>query len=256
LYKKILHSFGERGKMSKVRKDQKLYPYTAKDEGNFVDMLSHKQNSVLKQMRLARGLTLSELAEIAGVCTSYAYRIENNDRRWNADTLSKFAKALGVSEIDLLKNNQDFSIANVSATTYIPTKDLPEFKTTSGFANPNGDSPYAIGHFDEPLRNIFRLPQLIGIKGAFAFCVVDDLNEPKYRKGDLVFVNPEKATAKHCPVVAITSKNEIVLGRLDHWDDDAIKLSHYGKIGVIGFERSQLRGIYSVLGSFDNYVAA
>ncbi len=56
----------------------------------------------LREMRLARGLSVRGLAKEAGVSTETVYSVEHGKRQPNLTTLGKLARALGVNPGDLL----------------------------------------------------------------------------------------------------------------------------------------------------------
>lgn len=116
------------------------------------------------------------------------------------------------------------------------------------------ENSFAVADFEEAEKRIFRLPQLMGIKSAFAFHVVDNFNAPKYRKGDLLFVNTEKPIAKHLPAVIVTLSNQLVIGELISWDDEKVEIEYFGSKKNFKFKKSEIYSVYSILGSFDNYV--
>lgn len=55
----------------------------------------------VKQLRKRAGLSVKELAEVAGVSASYVYSIEAGTRGSNIHKLNKIAKALGVTVMEL-----------------------------------------------------------------------------------------------------------------------------------------------------------
>ncbi len=59
----------------------------------------------LKQLRKKAGLTQTELADLVGVHETTIRRWENNNDKPMPDSFSRLAKALGVSEADLLNDS-------------------------------------------------------------------------------------------------------------------------------------------------------
>lgn len=237
--------------MARLKKDTNFYPFTSKKSktGNFSDVIA-KQNygTALQALRLNSGYTLSDLSELTGFSLSYLSRLETNHRRYNIDILTKLATALGCEVHDLLKSGDQINAMEKREATYVPPKDLPVFSTSLAVK-----AEYPVADFSSPSKRIFRLPQLVGIKSAFAFHIIDSKNEPKYRQGDLLFVNTEKVISKNMPVVAITTNNEIMVGELLAWNDEMIELKHYNGESKKTFNKGDLHGVYSILGSFENY---
>jgi transcriptional regulator with XRE-family HTH domain len=243
--------------MAKPSKSEKLSPLAVKIGSNkFSQLIAKKTNSdVLRNLRKRKGYTLADIAALTGLSPSYISRLEAGDRRYNTDVLSKLSTVLGCTEYDLLKQSDAVAPNTVTeTTTYVPQKDLPVYKAVPGALMPNGgNDDYPIGDFENPESRMFRLPQLLGIKTAFALHIVDDINFPKYRKGDIVFVNTEKNLARGCPVVLITLEYQIIIGELIDWDDDIIKLRHFGKTKIIDLDKQTLNASYAIIGLFDYY---
>jgi|GEM_PF-3121463 len=242
--------------MARPSKNEKLSPLTSGLGSNakFSDILSKKSHSyTLRSLRKSKGYTLADVASLTGLSPSYISRLEAGDRRYNSDVLSKLASVLGCNEYDLLKKSDD-GMPVVKETTYVPQKDLPLYKSMAGNAVPGGkDTDYAVADFETPSARIFRIPPLLGIKAAFAFHIVDGINSPKYRKGDLIFVHTERPIARTCPVVLVSLTNQIILGELIDWDDTTVTIKHFGQVENIKFEKKNLQATYSVIGSFDYY---
>lgn len=66
--------------------------------------LDHRNSlgTIVKQQRVARGMTLQELAAESGVSAAHLGRIERRERFPSAPTLQRIAKPLGFKENDLL----------------------------------------------------------------------------------------------------------------------------------------------------------
>jgi transcriptional regulator with XRE-family HTH domain len=63
--------------------------------------------SAIKHARISRGLTQDEVAAKAAISQSALHYIESNTNSPSVRTLSKIAKALGVSIAELLANEGD-----------------------------------------------------------------------------------------------------------------------------------------------------
>ncbi len=240
--------------MLKTTKREKLYPITTSEmKTNLNEMIASKSNiSLLKKLRKAKGYTLIDLSELTGLSPSYISRLEAGDRRFNSDLLRKLSAVLGCSEYDLLKNTEDKSVER--EITYVPTKDLPVYNVVSASAVPGSKSEFPLISFDEIDKTIFRLPQLIGVKSAFAFFVIDNLNAPKYKIGDLVFVNTEKVLKENSAVVIITKKYEIIVSKIIKWNDDVFHFSFFDNVKNFSYNKSEVLAVYSILGSFESSI--
>lgn len=243
--------------MARPNKNEKLSPLTAGFGGGntkFADIIAKKTNSyTLRSLRKSKGYTLADIAELTGFSPSYISRLEAGDRRFNSDVLAKLAIVLGCSEYDLLKKNDD-AMPVVKEMTYVPQKDLLVYKMIAGAALAGGkESDYPVGNFEAPDSRIFRLPQLLGVKSAFAFYIVDEINAPKYRRGDLIFVNTDKPISRSCPVVLINLNHQVIVGELMDWNNDMVIVRHFGSAKTVTFLKKDLHATYAIIGCFDAY---
>ena len=55
----------------------------------------------LKEYRLAKGLTTTDLAKIVGISRPHMSRLENNKMKITAETAVRIEKLLGISRADL-----------------------------------------------------------------------------------------------------------------------------------------------------------
>lgn len=251
--------------MAKVGKVQRLSAIAgglAKAKGGikFSDKIAQRKDSLLlKDLRKKRGFTLAELAELTGISPSYISRLEAGGRRMNSDLLMKFSSALGCSEYELVKSHLNIEGEHPhqkmdKEVSYLPQKDLPVYKLLPGDAVPGGKAEdYPVGNFDALDHKVFRLPYLLGIKSAFALQIASDENAPKYRKGDLVFINPDKPISKGNPIVLISEKNEVIIGELTEWDDTMIVVKNFKSEKTAKFSRKELQASYPIICTLDSY---
>lgn len=106
----------------------------------------------IKRYRSELGLTLSQLAETAGVSKSYLSNLENRteDKRPSANVLFKVAKALGVTMADLL--GQEVNIAD--AVTIDPS--LEDFATVAHLSKADVRMLASIKFRGDPPKSVDR----------------------------------------------------------------------------------------------------
>ena len=120
----------------------------------------------VKAIRLERGLTLEQLADISGLSVSQISKIENAKRGWSVDSLQRLADALNVKVADLIDPSDIW-------------QDVPIF----GVIGENGVvKPCENGK--GKLRRPARAPMAFG--AMLALLATDSLY-PRYGKGDVVF---------------------------------------------------------------------
>jgi transcriptional regulator with XRE-family HTH domain len=66
--------------------------------------LSRAFGRKLRECRLNKGLSQEELADLAGVHRTYVGMVERGEKNVTLVTLSRFAKALGATPADMLKD--------------------------------------------------------------------------------------------------------------------------------------------------------
>jgi transcriptional regulator with XRE-family HTH domain len=249
--------------MARPTKDQKLSStfggLAAKKPGaKFADRISSMKNShVLRELRKSRGFTLAELAELTGLSPSYISRLEAGDRRINSDLIIRLSSALGCSEVELVSKHlgvHNQLTGNDTREYFNPEKDLPVYNPVPGSLMIGKQETYPKCTFDVSSEKTFRLPQLLGVRSAFALRIVDDINAPKYRVGDIICVHPEKAMVRNKPVVMISSSDTIIIGELMNWSDDSVELKHFGSSNTSKFDRKNFQAIYPIVCSYENHV--
>lgn len=123
----------------------------------------------IREMRKARGLTLEELAEKAGISRSYLNELELGAKTINANRLTQVASALGVWPEDLIETRRQAPIAvagRVGAGARVPLEDP--------FAK--GDGHYHVA-----------CPSQLPPRGVVAVEVEGDSMMPMYQPGDVLF---------------------------------------------------------------------
>ncbi len=148
----------------------------------------------IKEMRLRRGMSLSELSELTGLTRSELHKLEKGVRRIRTDHLPPLSKSLKCAPEELL--NPELAEQLIGdrmryAGTVDATKgdgptavaDLPVFGAMES------DSRFII---DEaaPQAYVQRMPHLFNVKTAFAVYMPDTSMEPRVPTGSLVYINP------------------------------------------------------------------
>lgn len=215
----------------------------------------NKKNKVqtLKIIRKRRGLTLEDVGRLSGLSPSYVSRLESEKRRLNSDVLIKLAKVLGCEVADLLKTEvNDIKMKDV---IYLPQKDLAVYSVVSGESVVGVEKKYPIGFFEEPMKKVFRIPELIGVATSFAIYVVDDSNFPKYSKGDLLFIHTEKTPIRNKPALIIMKDKSVIVGCYSDESAEIIKYYHYSNFEKIqSVKKSEISAFYPIICSLEKYI--
>ncbi len=68
------------------------------------DNLEHNLGNAIREIRLDHGLTIADVAQLAGISRGMLSKIENAQTATSLETISRLAKALGVSLATLFRN--------------------------------------------------------------------------------------------------------------------------------------------------------
>ncbi|MGE0252227.1 MAG: helix-turn-helix domain-containing protein [Dongiaceae bacterium] len=150
----------------------------------------------IKEHRMLRGMSLSELSELTGLTRSELHKLEKGVRRLRTDHLPILSRALRVSPEQLLstelaetlmgnrlKYGSGSSGGAISAEAPTVMADLPIL----GTYNATGT---LFTHDDQPQAFAQRIPQLVNVKGAYALYMTTTRMEPRIPVGALLYVNP------------------------------------------------------------------
>jgi transcriptional regulator with XRE-family HTH domain len=214
----------------------------------------------LRDYRIRAGYTLKELADVIQMSPSYLSRIEGGSRRLNSDILETLSQALSCRPADLLPQKRRHTGGKEMETaTPSVEKDLPVYRL-AGTMETHGHI-----YTDVVEQWILRPVELSGIKGAFACVIQDSSFGPRYSDGDRILIHPTAPFSNQCSVLAITNDNEAYIGRFMSWDGreamaanplltleiSSSKRDELPKIQKVTFERSQLKGIYRIIGTLE-----
>jgi transcriptional regulator with XRE-family HTH domain len=222
-----------------------------------------KSRHPLRELRLQRGYTLEELAELTRLSPSYLSRLESGSRRLNADILNRIAFVLSCHPGDLLPHDSHTSkftaqsaLQDEAAAVSLP-QDLPLYTldvTSEGTVKLNTQCAEAW---------IARPPEVFGIARAFAFKASSNDVHWHYSKADHVFTHPTRSLTPHCQMVAINANDQAWVGRFKGWTSDesghpkALEMTVYEKTATgfqettIEIERSDLKASYRIIGAIE-----
>lgn len=229
----------------------------------------------MRDLRLARGFTLEELAELTGLSPSYLSRLESGSRRLNADILQKLSNILGCNPGELLPYTPNgpassqnvvpapIGVHNLNAydrkaqNQNAPTPDLPVYSARIVEGALRID-------YNTPSEWMGRIPEFQGVTGAFALRLPDDRMAPRYARTDQIFAHPSRSLTPHCWVLIVREDNTIAVGRFLHWqskvqngigpveanENDVLSLQNIQNDAQIDeFVRKDIQGVYRIIGT-------
>lgn len=194
----------------------------------------------IKEWRMKRGLSLSEMSELTGLTRSELHKLEKGVRRLRTDHLPVLSKALRCDPEELLAPDLAEQLLGnrlkygggagsvISAESPTPRADLPVL----GSFNPDGKF---ISDDNAPQAFTARPPQLINVRNSYAVYMPTTRMEPRVPVASLLYVNPvlparpgDLAVVRmadgRTEIVAVErSKSGGLLGRLQN-PDEALEL--------------------------------
>lgn len=221
-----------------------------------------KSRHPLRDLRLQRGYTLEELAELTRLSPSYLSRLESGSRRLNADILQRLALVLSCHPGDLLPHDSHTS-------KFVPQSSW----TKEGSMGTSQDLPLyclekksdgsLILDVSSAKEWVNRPPEMTGVANAFAFSIEDQGVSPRYGKQDRIFAHPARSLTPECHMLAVNANDEAFVGQFLGWraDDagqpDALELKVMAPSSQ-GFTekhlfipRSELKASFRIVGTME-----
>lgn len=215
-------------------------------------LLARSDRSPLYTIRKQQGLTLSVLAKATGISASYLSRIESRSRRMNEDIINRLCIVLKCSPVQLIsspmKKYDEYEYRSASALC-----DLPVYQTITGDAVPGGNPTDLYLNLSNVQEKVFRPAELIAERAAFALIVLNADNAPKYRKDDIIYINPSfDANVSHS-VVVIDHYKRYFIGELLEKSEQKISVRTYGTSETKVFLSNDIKAMYVICMTLEGY---
>lgn len=195
----------------------------------------------IKKLRIAKGLTLGELAKKLEVSSSYLSRIESKGRRMNSELLRKLCCALECSPIDIL-DSMDYTKQGTNANTgtvpvysLIACDDIVQLQP------------------DITIDWIAKLPEMHN-KQSFATYIIDNDNAPKYRVGDLIYAQEAERLVLGRPVIVVLHDHTAILGELVSIDKSSISISSFDSTIHGKYRFREIMHTYDIIASKESFL--
>lgn len=197
----------------------------AKPANKLLSRKRKKSRHPLRDLRLSRGYTLEELADLTALSPSYLSRLESGSRRLNADILTRLSDVLSCHPGDLLPTdgatNRFGAIsgrypleANENPDPFVagryPSQDLPLYQIGQQ------DGSVRIMHPETPREWVSRPAELLGVNGALSFLIQGNLGIA-YQTGDRLFAHPTKPLTPNCRILVVTDDYTVHVGEFTGW---------------------------------------
>lgn len=95
---------------------------------------------------------------------------------------------------------------------------------------------------------VVRHPAQFGIPGAFAIYVFSDSMEPRYFRGELVYIHPGRPPAAGSDCVIEMKNGDAYLKRFVRQNEDKIRVGQFNPPQEADLPRADIRAVYSVVG--------
>jgi len=230
-------SFGQECKPKMISRDK---PTLRPDRGTLPFGLR------LRGLRLARGLTMAELAERIGVSQPAISQWESGREKPGRESLLKLSAELGVSVEDLLSNPVSHAQAPQPQPHQMPS-DVPVFGTAVG--GESGDFS-----FNGEVIDYVRRPHGVAqARNVYALWVTGDSMAPWNQSGDLIYVTPTRPPAVGDHVVvelagphpgeAGTAMVKLLVGQTA----THVRLRQYNPAREFQIARARIKALHKVL---------
>lgn len=205
-------------------------------------------NDRLKEARQKAGLTQAELAQSIAINQSTIAYWENGRSEPDTQKLQKLAEILNVTPEWLTFGKTPGTNPFLSAgidPALLPAKDLP----IRGMVQAGQHQAFLLT--DDPVSFTDRPPNLAGNKHAFAVWVSGKSMEPRYRAGEVLYVNPAKPVSEGCCVLIELDDNSAFVKEFIRQSRDRVLVRQYNPQREIEIDCRRVRSLYRVVGSME-----
>lgn len=183
----------------------------------------------LRTLRKGRGMSQQALADEVGVSLGAVGNWESEVNPAKGDNLKRLAEIFKVSPRYLLgetENKTEIILQDEAAGLYKTVEGLPMLKGQMAPLISWASAGNAAAYEDQG-QNVERIPTECRDPHCYALSVVGESMEPKYSRGDILFVAPTQE-ARNGDLVAAKTKREDVYFKIYHWsgkENEPVKLS-------------------------------
>ncbi|TAH33046.1 MAG: XRE family transcriptional regulator [Alphaproteobacteria bacterium] len=199
----------------------------------------------IKRTRTNKGLTQAALANALDINQSTVAYWENNRSEPDARTVETLGRILGVTpEWIMFGGTSAKSIGPSFAPppTAKAHKDLPVL----GMAQAGKHSTLVIT--ETPVSFIDRPPNLAGNNSAFAVWVAGKSMEPRFRLGEIIYINPAKPVDAGCFVLIELLDGSAFVKELIKQTQSKVILRQYNPAKDLEIALTEVKNIYRVVG--------
>lgn len=205
----------------------------------------------MRELLAASGKTQADLARFLDVHPAIVNRILKGTRQVKGFEVERIATFLRCSIDDLLTSTEAKMLEGQSPLQKVELpqdagdRDLPVRGAAVGGAN--------VMFFDNGtvFDWIKRPPALTSVPNAFAVYMVGESMEPRYYAGDTLYIHPSRPARTGCFVLIELPDQQAVIKRFISQDDNRVRVEQFNPAKQFDIPRSQVVGMYRVVGSIE-----
>lgn len=208
----------------------------------------HRMTSIadrIKRTRSNKGLTQAALATALNINQSTVAYWENKRSQPDAKTVETLSGILGVTPEWIMFGGTSAKSTGPSFTPPAAVKthkDLPVL----GMAQAGKHNTLIIT--ETPVSFIDRPPNLVGNNGAFAVWVAGKSMEPRFRIGEVIYINPAKPVDIGCYVLVELLDGSAYVKELIKQTQTKVILRQYNPAKDLEIASTEVKNIYRVVG--------
>jgi len=184
----------------------------------------------IKEMRLKRGMSLSELSELTGLTRSELHKLEKGVRRIRTDHLPPLSRSLRCSAEELLNPELAEQLVE-DRLKYMGTADGKDGPTAIAdlpvLGIKEGDGSFNLDEA-QPQAFVQRIPLLFNVKTSYAIYMPDSAMEPRVPAGAVAYINP----------VLPARAGDLAVVRQNDGRGVVVMLQHDREKGLVGIQEN------------------
>jgi phage repressor protein C with HTH and peptisase S24 domain len=213
--------------------------------------MSHVLSQRLREARQAQNLTQADLARALSANQSTVAYWENGRSQPDAKRIQAVAQILQVSPQWLM-----FGTPGVAQTAMPYANDAPWPHSQAGRDLPvrglaQAGQQQALLLAEGAVSFVERPPSLCGNGQAFAVWVAGQSMLPRYRPGEMVYVDPTKPLSSGCFALVEMADHTAFIKEYMGQSRARILLRQYNPQRKIELPSAEIKGLYRIIGSFE-----
>lgn len=207
-------------------------------------MLNRVMENRLKEIRLSRRPRMSQrkLADLVGVSYNTVHRDETLPS-FDPSKLAKYAKALGVTESEILILDSD------EKTGVASLPKVSKEKPILGIENIKGDTVPVIDlETGQEISRAYRHENQLGYVKAYAFHVQTSIMHPRYKQGELAYANADQPPMIGQDCLVKTKDKRSILSEYGGSAGGRVILQQFKPLKKTSIKLDQIEAIHAVVG--------